>query len=581
MGKSYKRLIILLSVFIILFASLIIVAISSVDKNNPEYILKEFNSKLHAESLLIQFELDKYEEVLSSALNDYWPLLEHIDEDKEYYSFIVSNDSLFYWSTSNVYYSDLPKSEQAFLVGGAKDWYLGCYRKIKSFDVFLLKSIISDYSVNNQHVQRTINNEFSSFEGMSILDYENSNSYLIDFENPNKYFLEIDKDVQSSNGSLYLQLLLTFVYLLFAVLIFEFVTHFYYDSIWRVLFLLVSFVLIILVLVFDRYFELSKILISSGIFKMPILSLPVSIALGDLWIISLVFLVFTIYFYKACISKEKVVNSTLLKIPQFVYMILAVLIPYSILAFSSTIINTYGIAESFFFLLDFGGFIFVLILIVIGLILYLLLRILGLIISSNKIQINSLIITLVLSISFGFLISNIVLISISILLSLIIIVIEHFIGKKDQFLVLHHLIFIIIISIIYSSIINFAEGQNKNMQQTNVSAFLSQSGNIEIEEFWQEFQIKLNNDSRLSSILDSVEIIEPEQIISYLMEHYLGENNQDFDFQITTCSEGDRLNLENEDLIVNCNDFFAEMKSNSFEIYKNNLYLVNNEPDNI
>jgi len=581
MGKSYKRLIVLLSVFTIVFASLLVFVIGSVDENNPQHILNEFNSNLHAESLLIQIELDKYEEVLSSDPDDYWPLLEHIDENNNYYSFVFSGNGLFYWNTSDVYCSSLPKIHKSFLVRGSNNWYLGCYREIDSFNVFLLKPIITDYSVKNLHVQRTINSDFSSFEGINIIEYKNDKTYDIDFGSSNSYYLEINTDVQSDIGSLYLFISLTFAYLLFAVLLFEFIKYLYYDSVKRIALLLISFVLLLVILVFDWYFELSKLFIPSGIFQMNILDSPVSMVLGDLWIISLVFLVFIIYFYRACISKEKVVNSALLRIPQLVYMILAVLIPYFILAFSSTIINNYGIAESFFFLMDFSGFVFVLILIVLGLTLYLFLRILGFIISSNKINVNSLIITLVLSISFGVLISNIILLSISILLSLIIIAIEHFIGKKDQFLILHHLIFIVLISIIYSGIINYAEDSNKNIQQTNVSAFLSQSGNIEIEEFWQEFQSKLQNDTRLYSNFDSLESVEPELIIAYLIEQYLSKINQDFDFQITTCSEGDRLNLESEGLIVNCNDFFAEMKSNSLKRYNNNLYLISNEPDNI
>ena len=583
MKAAHKNVIVLLAGFIIVFAALVIDIYSHDQINNADFIVNEFETNLDYQSKYLQNEALKFTSILNENTDDYWPLFERVDESESYYTFIFENDKLLYWNNSSIFLNNLLKSVNPFLVNHSSNWYLGCYAGVGMYDVWLLKPIISDYSVENQHVKRIIDPEFSSFEHINITDHKVHNSYELDFSEPKDYYLEIKSNNVAYDGSLHLFLLLVLAYFLFTLISINFIQYFIAKNTNSIYNLLLSFVIILLVRILDWYFGISSLFIPSELFQHHILAIPILSSLGDLLIISMIVLIFSIYYYQRSILKNSIEQKAIVGAIQFVYLILLILIPYVILVISSEIINDYGITELYFFFIDFPGFIFTIILVIFGLVLYLVLRVFGVLLSYCKINLLSVVLTLVLSISLVLLLNSktLPILMMSILLSTIAIVLEFYVTKRKTFYVLHHLIYIIIISAVFSLVINQTVELNKSTQQTNVSNFLSQSGDKTIENFWDKLQDQFESDAILSSILESSELDEDGQVSTYLLDYYLNNVNQDIDFQVTVCANTDMLDLENEGLIVNCNEFFQDMTTNSLKSIDSNLFLISSEPDNI
>lgn len=582
MGATYRNLVLLIIGFTIVFATLVITNRSNIRENNLDFVLKDFNNNLQKQSKILKGKLLKYEEVLSLESTDYWPLLEHIEEDESYYVFVFSNSNLLYWNNSDIFITDLPKISRPFLINNLNSWYLGGYTKVGQFEIYLLKPIISNYTVKNQHIEKLVYKDFSSFSKLNIVDHKVVNSYEIVFNSENQYYLEINTDSYGYDSSVYTYLLLVLAYFILTLLIIEFINYLRPGKLTSFHLLYISLGIILTIRILDCLFQISNVFVQSELFRNPILLIPFLTSIGDLLITSIIFLVFAVYSYKYSISEE-FNNREINGFTQLIYLFLVIVIPYFILSFMSVLIRDYGITESYFFFIDFRGFIFSIILILFGLILYLMLRVLGLMISRGRINIINPGLTILFSISIVLLFQsdNIKVLIVSILLASISIAIEFFVGKRKQFYVLHHLIYIIIISVLFSVVINRSVDLNKSNQQINVSGFLNQVGDKSIEKFWNQLQGRFENDGILSAILDSSQMDKNGQVSTYLIDYYLSNINQDIDFQITVCSKEDMLNLENEGLIVNCNDFFIDMKDNSLQTIGDNLFLISNEPDNI
>lgn len=202
MGAAYRNLVLLLVGFTIVFAILVISNKSNIRGKNSEVIVSEFNHNLNKQSKILQQELQKYITVLNTESIDYWPLLEHIEEGGSYYVFVYSNSNLLYWNSSDILINNLPKKDNPFLINDLNSWYIGGYEQVGDYEIYLLKAIISDYSVKNQHIKKIVNKDFSSFKNLSIVDHKVIDSYKIVFSGQNQYYLKIIKDDYKQSTSI-------------------------------------------------------------------------------------------------------------------------------------------------------------------------------------------------------------------------------------------------------------------------------------------------------------------------------------------------------------------------------------------
>ncbi|PLX03324.1 MAG: hypothetical protein C0595_07515 [Marinilabiliales bacterium] len=166
------------------------------------------------------------------------------------------------------------------------------------------------------------------------------------------------------------------------------------------------------------------------------------------------------------------------------------------------------------------------------------------------------------------------------LLLIVSLLIDSVLKRLKQFYILHHLIYIIAIAGAFSLLINTSIEENKLHQQKYISSFLVKKGDKAIEQFWEKLNKELLNDTLVQRLNHEEEAVFADSILNYFEEYYFADQVNGFSYQLTYCNSYDSLLLANNE-VVHCQDFFNDLKSSIISKAANNLYLLDNEPDNI
>ncbi|PLX14048.1 MAG: hypothetical protein C0598_02330, partial [Marinilabiliales bacterium] len=153
--------------------------------------------------------------------------------------------------------------------------------------------------------------------------------------------------------------------------------------------------------------------------------------------------------------------------------------------------------------------------------------------------------------------------------------------RLKQFYILHHLLYIIAISAAISIIVNTTIEENKLKQHKYISSFLVKKGDKTIEKFWNQLKIKLDNDTLVKRLRSQDTLLINDSILDYVERKFFIDQVNGFSYQITFCNSYDSLLLGNSDEVVDCQNFFDQLKGTSISNTKSSLYLLENEPDNI
>ena len=582
MDAKNNRIIINLTALLLTFFAIILFQYSINREIKPEIIAKEFNENLKLQAnLLSDLALD-YTEVLSTSSDDYWPVLESIEEDNSAFVFIYQNSELLFWNTTTIFFNDVPKKSTAFLINNSNSWYLAKYNNTKQFEILLVKPIVVNYNVENQYINKYVNTEFSECNDLEIVEVVDDNCYPIEFFNSKSYYLHINSTVVTGSSLAQSPFVLLILYLLLVIFIIQLLRALLFKWTSTINTYLVSIGLIFIFRFVEWYFGLSEDIINSNLFRQQLLSVPLLSSLWDILLTSSIIFIFTIYFYKYKISLIRIFDSNYRVIYQLFYFLFLVLLPFFVIELATKILIIIGFTEPYFLFNNYISFSLLLIFALLGFVLYILFRSTSIAIKSKRINIISILLALLFSIVIVYFYnaSNFYVLFISLLLVVFAFAVEFVVVNWKQFIFIHHLIYIIIISALFSFIVNKSVKLNKNDKQKDISSFLSQVGNEEVENLWNDFQKKITSDNNLNTLLHSYNK-DNEKIANYLDKTYFTKIAKDIDIQITVCSNEEMLSLENEEVLVNCYEFFQDMKSISIGPINSNLYLISNEPDNI
>ena len=581
MDAKYNRLVILFTALLLTFFAIILLQYSNNHKTKPELIAKDFNEKLKLQGDFLEELAVSYEEALNTYSEDYWPILESIEKSHSHFVFIYQNSELLFWNTTTVLFSELPSKSTPFLISRSNGWYLAKYSSTNQFEILLVKPILINYNVENQYISKFVNPEFSKCEKLEIVDAEDDKCYPIEYFNDNNYYLNINSGIGTSSKILQSPLLLLFLYLLLVLLIIQIVNKLFLYKVGRFNSYFISVGIIFLLRFCEWYFRLSDSINSSDIFLKKLLSIPLMLSLWDILLSSSIIFIFIIYFFKNQISVTRIFDGKYNAINQFFYYLLLFFLPLFILELLTELLFIYDLSGPYFFFNSISSLL--LIFILFGYILYLLFHSIGIAIGSKKINAISVLMGLLFTgaivyifdgLSFFFLIW-------SLMLLVLAFAVEYIISKWKQLIFLHQLVYIILISALFSFIVNQSVGTNINIKQKKVSGFLSQEGDKEIENLWNLTQLSMKVDSNLEMLVHTYSDEDSEVLVEYVVKKYFDKTTKDADIQITICSNDELLSLENEGILVNCKDFFQDIKSSSISTVESNLYLISNEPDNI
>ena len=583
MKKKYNSFVIPTIGLLLIFFAVIFLISSSNRVTKPEAIAQQFNESLLQQGELIKGLALEYRGILNSHTDDYWPLLEPIDENKSHFVFIYRNSELLYWNTSSIFLNEIPKNKSPFIVNISNSWFLADYSQTQEFEIFILKPIVVNYNVENQYINKYVNPEFSNIESIDLVSSEEANSYKIDYFNSNNYFLTINSiDVVSTN-SLQVTLILLVAYLIFVLLVVSYLPKLLPQKLYIAYNLLTSIVIIFVFRWIDWYYGITIDIINTDPLKQQIFSSPLISNLWDLLITSSIIIVFIVYYYKTHLILFRLFDSKLTATFQFIYVLILLFIPYFVLVASTTVLTSSAFYEVWFLFTNISGFVLLIVFILFGLILYLLLRSIHVFINSGQIKVKSIIFAIFVFVGFVYFFCNctVIYLIISIILLLFAFLLEYFVSKRKQFFFLHHLIYIVILSALFSFVINQSIELNKNEQQSNVSTFLNQSGSKEIEDYWKQINSSIINDSEISTLIETYAFGDEGELFDYFTNTYFSKLAKGTDIQVTICSKEEMLNLENEDIVVNCHNFFQDLKLSAISTSDSNLFLISNEPDNI
>lgn len=547
---------------------------------NSDYVVNDFNENLKVEIDVLNSKFDEYFNVLDEKTDDYWPLLEKINNQEKVYSFVYKHDSLLYWNTSTVHFELSSLRNRTVLINNASSWYLGVYGQLGDFRILLVEPIIQSYGVDNQFVKDEVNKRFSNNQNIQISSLYSPEAYEIDFSGPKKYYLKLGNEVSKTMTSYLGFFLVCILYLLICLFVIEYLKNEYDDNfVVSKYYVSVSLILLILIFYLDTLIGFSQHYFPFYLQKkIPI----INFRFGELFLLSIIFLVYVVYIYHELIHKKLFESKKSSIIKNYIRSLIAIFILNIIFWLSNKILIINKITEIYSLIDIHKGIIISIWLSVSGIIIYTVLRILGL--SFSGLQNRRIYILGVFTFSsiIGFFVLNhsIELFLIITLLLIVSLLIDSVLKRLKQFYILHHLIYIIAIAGAFSLLINTSIEDNKLEQQKYISSFLVKKGDKAIENFWEKLNKELLNDTLVQRLNHDDETIFADSILDYFEEHYFVDQVNGFSYQLTYCNSYDSLLLGNNE-VVHCQDFFMDLKSSIISKAGKSLYLLDNEPDNI
>lgn len=583
MKSPVRRIFFLLSGLII--ASIILFILVNYEKssNNVETILGEFNNNLEIQDNYFNELIEEYEKVLLIDSDDYWPLLEELQEGNDYFVFVYDDSDLLFWNTSLVFFDDFPRTKSSFLIENGNNWYFGKSKLVGKYELLLVRSVILDYKVDNQYINKSYSKYFTNYSGLSINRKHTESSYPINFFDSNDYFLEINHEKKLKGNFSYELFVLLITYLLLCILVFEFVKSQVNNNRHRFSYYLISFFALIIIRLLDIYFQFSVEWSNSNLFDFYVSEYDLFSSLGEVFITLILFLVFTVFLHINKIVDFLVNEQTNNRIIAALSYVLLVLLPLTVISILNQLIIIVGFFEWYSFFNNTVAFFVFFEILFLGVVLYFSLRILSTYIIRIKFSYLALVFGSVSGLLFQFQFQeiNYVIILTSFFLIIFSLIFSKLAKGGNKFYFLFHLTYLVVLSLIFSLVINYANNSNRNIKQQSIASFLSQSGDKEIEENWINLLNHLQDDKYLNTDYDVTSFNVDDELIDYLIVNYFESIDQGIDFQITVCNKGDMLRIENERLIIGCSEFFENMKTSALDSIGNNLFLISNEPDNI
>lgn len=581
MKDSNRQFVLLLMGLILVLAALFINDFIAQRNSNRNYILNNFNRNLKTQINYLNSKFGDYFDVLDLELDNHWPLLERIEQNENIYAFVYKHDSLLYWNTSSVHFQLSSLKNRTFLINDASSWYLGVYGQLGDYRIILVEPIIQDYVVDNQFVKREVNKSFSNSQNIQISNNFSPEAYEIDFKSDKKYYLKVINTSIWDRASYFGFILVCILYLLLSIFIIHFIKNEYSKfSLVSNYYLIISFVISLFAFTLDSLIGFSQHYFPAYLQKNIQI---IDLRLGELFLLSIIILVFVVFLYKKLLFRfSKKINNPKL-FTSYLNSIIIILIINLVFWFSQQVLLSTQITEIFSLTDIKTGIIISSWMAIAGILIYASLRIVGIIFSAVRSKKLFVGVTLALSIGFGFSLPGFGIISIVIITLLLItsFLIDTVLIRLKQFYILHHLLYIILISGAIALLINTSINSNKLDQQKYISEFLVKKGDKTIEKFWYQLKLNLDNDTLINRLRVQDTAMINDSILDYVEKAYFTDKVNGFSYQITFCNSYDSLLLGGSDEVVDCQSFFNQLKGTSISNTKSSLFLLENEPDNI
>ncbi len=498
---------------------------------------------------------------------------------------IYENDSLKYWTDNSVPVPDIYSND---LFGGEfnrfeNGWFLLAEKKNDTQKIIGLHLVKNKYKYQNEYLKNNFQNDFTLPSDIQISESESEHN-IYSLSGEFLFSLQLNKITNISNHKIFILFLLYLLGFLFFIS-FLFQAHKSltksFNKSW--IFILSFIVDVIILRIILVYFEIPEILFQSDIFS-PVYyaSSPLLPSLGHL-LIDVILLLIVSY----VINSQLVINKGIIKYRNItkniaiagLFLLVFIIFKGLIVIFSTIIIHS-SISLDLNQILDLSSFsilsyaIIVALLLSIFLLITKLLDIVYLLSSSMKKRRFTMGLSLIIICLLLYFSANDQLIN-ALILATFVISYGIFINRKIEFIRFTTVVFYLFLFAFLST--NILEQNLRTKEQENrklLAIKLSAEQDPVAEYLFKNIEEGIYKDKVLSAyIMDAVYNEENEiYAIEYLQKHFFNEYWSKYDLQITICSEEELLDIEFDNIIINCNDYF-ENKIADMGVQTNNPNL--------
>ena len=507
---------------------------------------------------------------------------------------VYTKDSLKYWSDNKIP-GKIEYDQKLFENNFSK--FKNAYfeiiklekREIKVIGLILIKH---EYPYQNKYLINDFQSDFNVPSGTSI-EIEISNSYKILSGNGEVLFsIKFKPDDTLSEAEVFLLFFLYIIaFILFAIFLFQLYTYFPFFKNNKIL-LVISYCLdLIIIRGIIQYFHIPKILYNSKLFDPEFFSLSILFpSLGDFIVNSIIILIVSYIFY-IVIKKDTIKphNSKIMRVLSGVFSLTIVYLLFYILGYLSkslVIFSGFSININDFYSLDIYS--------LTGFFVLVILNISFFIIAAKLCEF-----AIKNSGSYSYFLN------LSVMLAIVTAVIFYYCGITDYFLILFALVFchiywffqkkeksIVSFSLIVTYLVIFSLLSTIILQQNNkikeaiksekIAQKLYEKRNLITESLIYDVLNEITNDPEISDRLKKVSVSfeDENKVIQLINNLFHGSYWKKYDILITICNEEKVLNIQPENYLVGCNEYFDEILDGSILISEDdNFYYCENIND--
>jgi len=566
------------------------VFIYAIEKYNSEdQITRRFQENFLDQELVLRDKIPAVIEVLDGEEDQLWPKLERLLEEHQVYAQIYKSDSLLFWNSSKIP-NDLIHPQigvHSYVIRTQTGWYLTQYQEYKNYFVFLFKEIKSEYSVSNSYLPVEIQSTFSSYEKISLtLDTLSTKRIIHDQNNNAVLGINIQHPISLSKLSI---VLLFSLFILIYIIFLSWISRLYmrlnihYNNTYL---LYLFFVLDVIILrSLDYYFDFPAILKTSFLFEINPLGFPGFASTGDVIINTILILFVAIRLFRLAgnkqitVEKQKTTKRSLLilvflwavVVSVFYFIFYAVSqIPYS--AHFGTLLNS----------LKGVGYLFSIVVLLVALLLTIVSLSQYFVVTKN-ILFGYFLFTLLLSaiVFINFYEDSFIIIIATVFLLLVILLL-FFKRETKGISTEKYLLILVIFAVAAALIINRADKKTRDAHQLQAISYLAHTHEKELELAYTKIQKNIWQDTVVQAIVASDAFNKEDELAWYLQETYFSGFWKKYDIQLTICSKEEQLEIQPENILINCNDYFLGLVDDFGELTDDpTLFLLNADPESI
>ena len=576
---------------IILFILFYLLIFTIKTYNSEDQIAKRFQSNFLEQQSLLSDKIPQLTAVLDSDEKMYWPKLERLlNTNPEVYAQIYSKDSILFWNNSRIAndFKDNESFKIETVVFVHTGWFLVEYQAYKDFNIYLFKEIKSEYSVLNTYLPEEINDAFSNYKIISLsLDTLQAEQIIRDSDGKAVMGLNIQRPIVLGKFSI---LLLFSLFVLIYIIVLSWINSLYtqFSTRFRNSWLLyLFFVLDVIILrCFDYFLGFPEVLKESFLFEPNANGFPGFDSSGDIILNAILLLFVAIKLLRFTRDKEKSISPKASAIALLSSWIISLVIIFLIF----NIIKQSPYSPYFDLLFEsFNGIANLLTVVVLMLVLFVVIYALSayLVVAKSVLSGFLFIVLLLLVLSYSSVFNMIngeivfaFIVSIVFLFTLL--VVFYFSKGKKKLTTEKYLLFLVIFAATAAIVVNRAEKNVRDTHQIKAVNYLSQTHQPDLELAYANIQQEIKQDTIVRNFVFYENSNQEIELNTYLKEKYFNGFWDKYNLQLTICGVGEQLEIQPENVLINCNDYFAGLINDFGEQTNNpNLILLNANPESI